>query len=177
LSWKASNAKLSFGVTNLEVIGTTLFALAGYNEIFRSTNNGNSWIQAKNNGLTYDINSFAIILSSGTASGSDIFAGTGYARGSIGGVYVSTDDGDNWSPCNDGLTNHEIGHLYSDGSNLFAATNGGLFISSNRGHSWSNISFGTILNTSAITAMTTYGQYLIIGTNGIGVWLYPLFQL
>ena len=55
--------------------------------VFRSTHNGDSWV-AINNGLE-----FPFVISLAVNADGDIFAGTFEG----GGVYRSTDDGENWT--------------------------------------------------------------------------------
>ena len=51
-----------------------------------------------------------------TTIGANLFAGTG------GGVFLSSNNGTNWSPVNDGLWNTGISSLAVIGTNLFAGT-------------------------------------------------------
>ncbi len=83
--------------------------------VFRSTNNGESWLQI-NTGLTEpDVFSLAI------NSDGDIFAGT-----RIGGVFRSTDNGDTWRPVNTGLAATFVRTLAINSSgDIFAGTFGG----------------------------------------------------
>jgi photosystem II stability/assembly factor-like uncharacterized protein len=165
-SWNVSNPKLSQPINYLCVLGTTLFAATGENGIFSLANNGNSWIPT-NFGLP---NTFINGL---VVAGKDIFAGVYQPPGnSSGGVYVSTNNGNSWTACNNGLTNHEIGVLSANGSNLFAGTLNGLYFSDNRGKLWTDISYGTKIDSLGVYAITTYGSYLLVASNGI--WLYPL---
>jgi hypothetical protein len=68
-------------------------------------------------------------------SGTNIFAGTDSS-----GVFLSSDNGENWYPSNNGLMNKEVLALAPSNSNMFAGTwGGGIFLSSNNGTSWSAI--------------------------------------
>jgi photosystem II stability/assembly factor-like uncharacterized protein len=67
--------------------------------------------------------------------GTNIFAGT-YG----GGVFLSTDNGSNWTPVNSGLLNHVVSSLAFSGSNIFAGTNGGgVFFSTDNGNNWTAV--------------------------------------
>lgn len=66
------------------------------------------------------------------ANDNSVFAGT-----FGGGVFKSTDFGENWFPVNIGLTNTNVLSLSFSGSNILAGTIGGLFLSTNSGISWS----------------------------------------
>lgn len=167
LSWNASIAKLSFSVNYLAVIGTTLFASGEYG-IFRSTNNGKSWTPTNSGLPNIFINGLAVV-------GKDIFAGIYQPpEDSSGGVYVSTNNGNSWTACNDGLTNHAIGQLYAGTSILVVGTLYGFFLSNNSGQYWTDISSAIAVDLSEITAIAIYGSDLFLGTNGNGIWLYPL---
>src|SRR5690348_16098652 len=78
------------------------------------------------------------------ANGSNLFAAT---RG--GGVFLSTDDGSNWMPLDNGLTNPYVNSLVVSGTNLFAGTTtvyggigGGVFRSTDNGATWTLASSG-----------------------------------
>ena len=62
------------------------------------------------------------------ASGTNLFAGD-YQDG----VFLSTDNGRNWTGMDSGLTNRNVNSLVVMGANLFAGTGGGVFISTNNG--------------------------------------------
>lgn len=70
----------------------------------------------------------------------DIFAGTSDTSR---GIFRSTDNGDNWSEINSGLTNTTVFALTINNSDdIFAGTfsgNGGVFRSSNNGSTWSPV--------------------------------------
>ena len=69
-----------------------------------------------NQGLT-NLSIRAIVM-----AGEALFAGT---QG--GGVFLSTDDGDNWTPINIGLICKTVRSLVVKGRNLFAGTDGGVW--------------------------------------------------
>lgn len=92
--------------------------------VYRSTDNGDNWIQTLTDGVfCIDIN-----------SNGHIFAGDG-------GVYRSTDNGDNWTQINTGMEGY-IGYSMAINSNgdIFVGTCGygdeGIFRSTDNGNSW-----------------------------------------
>jgi PKD repeat protein/photosystem II stability/assembly factor-like uncharacterized protein len=99
-------------------------------------------------------------------SGTNIFAGT-YG----GGVFLSTNDGANWTAVNTGLNNNNlIEALAVSGANLFAGTRGGgVFLSKNNGTSWAAVNTG--LTSTDIWALAVSGTNLFAGTWGGGVFL------
>ena len=99
------------------------------------------------------------------ASGTNLFAGT---RGD--GVFVSTNNGTNWTQGSIGLTNLSVWALAVSGTNLFAGTvGGGVFLSTNNGASWTQSSIG--LTNLSVWAFAVSGTNLFAGTSGGGVFL------
>ena len=134
-SWRAVNTGLtSSDVQALAVIGTNLYAGTQSNGtgggVFLSTNNGTSWT-AINNGLEntglsgyHSVSSFAI-------SGTNLFAGCepdiqgSYLGSNVNsGVFLSTNNGTNWTAVNTGLPDTAVYSLMVSGTNLFAGTSG-----------------------------------------------------
>lgn len=61
-----------------------------------------------------------------------MIAGTGYQ-----GVYISSDNGENWREANTGLpTGANIIKLYATSTHMYASTGGGLYFSADKGMSW-----------------------------------------
>jgi Secretion system C-terminal sorting domain len=65
--------------------------------------------------------------------GPNLFAGT------IGSVYLSTNDGKSWVPVNSGIGMPYVLSLTVHESQLFASTEGGVYLSTNDGKSWSDV--------------------------------------
>jgi hypothetical protein len=100
--------------------GTTLFAGTLGNGMWLSSDNGKSWSPTAGIGLTSrTIWSIAIAPFAGEISGTSCFAGTDS------GVFLSTNNGANWTRVNYGLTNVSIRALAVLGTNLFVGTWGG----------------------------------------------------
>jgi hypothetical protein len=103
-------------VYSLAVSGTNLFAGTDYYGVYRSTNNGTSWIQA-DSGLTYmDVHCLA-------PSGMNLFAGPFQ-----GGVFLSTNNGTSWIAYDTGLPQSiSVASFAFSASNVFAATGYGIW--------------------------------------------------
>jgi photosystem II stability/assembly factor-like uncharacterized protein len=99
-------------------------------------------------------------------NGNHLFAS---AMGS--GVYLSTDNGTNWTKANAGLTDTNVASLFVSGSNLFAGANGGgVFLSTNNGTSWTLTgALGT--NTSQVHNITAFNSKLFAGTLSSGIYV------
>ena len=97
-------------------------------------------------------------------------SGTNFFAATYSGVYLSTDNGTNWSAMNAGLTNLYIHSLAVSGTNLFAGTrDSGVFLSTNNGISWTPVNSGLTNNT--IYALAVSGTNLYAGTRDSGVFL------
>lgn len=106
---------------------TALYTSSTVNGAFRSTDNGANWP------LVNPVSPFGHIRSFGIKD-SKIFAGTNGA-----GVYVSTNDGLNWTQTS--LNNKVVFSIYTSGSNIYAGTaNSGIFLSTNDGVTWGLVS-------------------------------------
>ncbi|MHB1688609.1 MAG: WD40/YVTN/BNR-like repeat-containing protein [Ignavibacteriaceae bacterium] len=118
------------------------------------------WVQMPNGmGTTQYGSSFAV-------SGTNIFSGNWQG----GGVFLSTDNGESWTPINNGLTFPYVSSLAIIGTYIFAGTNGaGVFLSTNNGGSWGNVNSG--LTNTGVWSLTISGTKLFAGTNGSGVFL------
>ena len=120
-----------------------------------------------NTGLTNNI--YALNVLSLAINGNNIFAGT------RAGVYLSSNNGGNWTAVNTGLTDTTVNSLIIDGSNIFAGTgdgssnNGGIFLSSNNGSSWTAVNSG-LPNYAYINTFAIKGSDIFAGTS-VGVYL------
>jgi hypothetical protein len=100
-------------------------------------------------------------------SGTNLFAGTWG-----GGVFLSTDNGTNWTEVNTGLTNTNVRAFVVTSTNLFAGTDGGVFLSTDNGTSWTAVNSG--LTNLLVYSLAISGTNLFAGTIGSGVWSQPL---
>jgi hypothetical protein len=101
--------------------------------------------------------------------GTNIFAGT------TGGVFLSTNNGTNWTKVNNGLTNTSIYSFAISGTNIFAGTGSGVFLSMNFGTNW--IQLNNRLTNTYIVCLAVSGTDIFAGTDGAGVWKRPLSEL
>lgn len=128
---------------------STVFAgtLSG---LYRSTNNGVSWIKSVNG--AYETTIYDICI-----AGSDVFASFG------GVIYRSSDNGVNWNFVWNQITNSSIS-LFSTGNTIYAGSNHGIYKSTNRGTTWDSI----IVNTGGnfIEKLHLLGEHILRITNG-----------
>jgi len=94
-------------------------------------------------------------------SGTNIFAGTGYA-----GVLLSTNNGKNWSKT--GLTK-SVNGIVINGVDIFMLCSDGVFLSTDDGTSWTAVNEG--LPSSEVTTLVSSGTNIFTGTHDKGVFL------
>jgi photosystem II stability/assembly factor-like uncharacterized protein len=148
---QVSPSLYSFNV--MAVSGNNIYAGASVGPfggaVLLSTNNENSWTKIFSGNSV-----FALAI-----SGTNIFVGT------RNGIYLSSDNGTNWTQENHGLTNTYINSLTIYEDKIFACTNGGVFLSTNNGTDW--VQSG--LSGTWISSLTVSGSNIVAGT-GTGVY-------
>ena len=113
----------------------------------------------------------AVSPAPGGTGSTNLFAGT-----IGGGVFLSTNNGTNWTAVNTGLTNTDVRSFAISGTNLFAGTyGGGVFLSTNNGTNWTAVNTGlTNSSVHALVISSTVGETgatnLFAATDG-GVFL------
>jgi len=163
-TWGTSDAALAgANITTIAFTGSAVLAGASANVWF-STNGGVNWTQG----------SFVFMGSVGAfqSLGSHLFAAT------VAGAYRSTDNGQNWSPIDSGITGLSATALAVSGSTLFMGTfGGGVFRSTNDGGNWTAVNTG--LSYFTIDCLYVNGGYIYAGTGGsvAGIWHRPLSQI
>ncbi len=147
MNWTTVNNGLTdLTVQALYISNNNLFAGTYNGGIFLSTNNGSSWTLIKS---MYYVNAF-------TKIGSNLFVGTDSY------VYLSKDDGKNWTnvSMNTTFSPIRIYALTTIGTNLFAGlAYDGVWISTDLGKSWSQ------LNNNYIECLTTLNNKIFAGCN------------
>lgn len=138
----------------------TLFAI-GYenlydnNTIYRSTNSGESWTKVFVSTISY-YELFS--LSADSANG--IYAGT------YGGYYYSSDNGENWSLINPGITSWAVNSLvFNSLGNILIGVSDGIYLSSNAGFTWTQV-----LNRATFLIMT-YSNDTLFAATTVGVYI------
>jgi photosystem II stability/assembly factor-like uncharacterized protein len=96
------------------------------------------------------------------AQGARVFLGGGN------GAYRSTDNGNSWTLCINGLTSTNLYSIVSAQSKVFAGTSGGLFMSTNGGDSWTRSDSSTI--SKNVFGLAAYGTALFAGISSDGVY-------
>ena len=165
-SWTPVNYGFPFG-DNISVY--SLISIG--NDIFTGSDRGvfklvdTMWVE-KNSGLTDPY------VSSLVSSNNYLFAGGGISSS---GVYISSDNGENWSiaPSSPAATT-----ILTIGPNIFAGTFGdGVWLSTNYGSTWNQINDGFAGSAYYVLSLAANGQDIFAGTNAASVWKRPLSQI
>ncbi|MBK8983236.1 MAG: T9SS type A sorting domain-containing protein [Ignavibacteria bacterium] len=119
-------------VNHLLSTGQYIFAATSTNGIYRSDDNGATWIQ-KNTGLEN-----FLLVQTMSAWNNFVYAGT-----SGGGFFYSANFGDEWIQSNQGIGQLNVKVLMSDSTGVYAGLIfAGIFRSTNNGLSWSRFALG-----------------------------------
>ena len=103
--------------------------------------------------------------------GNKIFAGIGsFSMVKNGDVYVSSNNGNNWTALNKGFpANAEVNAIAISGNNVFAGTvgfpgfDGGMYLSPNNGSSWATLNLG--ITNFAVWSLAVSGNKIFAGTS------------
>jgi hypothetical protein len=151
--WVQTDGPEGGNVFCLTSIDTMLF-VGTENGVFRSVDNGVSW-----NPTTLDSRIVVSLAEMPNGdSGMNLFAGT-----LLGGVYLSSDNGNSWSDVNFGLGYKNVHTLAVKDTNLFAGTDDGVFLSPAYGTYWIPVSAG--LTNMHINTLAVIDTNLYAGTN------------
>ena len=111
--------------------------------------------KAVNNGLD-DTDIYSV-----TIGGRNLYAGAAGSKDNGGGVYVSTNNGKNWS--NYGLCCYSVYSIAVKGDYIFAGSSNGVYLSTDNGISWIEKNKG--LEYVLVYAVAVSGNKVFAGTN------------
>lgn len=154
---KGNTWTISAGLSNkyvkcLASDGSTVYAGTN-NGIYKSSDNGITWY---NTGLPdTEIRSLAV-------KGNTVFAAE---YSSAGGVYLSGDQGTNWTKLNNGLPASYVGALAASDNYIYAGVYwDGVYRSADNGSSWNAVNNGFTYSKD-IVAIAAKGNYVFAGSN------------
>ena len=139
--------------------GGVLF-VGTYGGVLKSTDTADTWVSPGNEGLPTDY-VFAI-----NATSTNLFAGLQYS-----GMYTSSDNGNTWTPSNNGLPPNNFGtNVITDieisGSNVLVSITGqGVYRSGNNGASWVTSGTGLPSNNTSRFAHTANYVFVSVGNS------------
>ena len=119
--WQQMNGPYGGYITCIATSGNITIAGTTDKGLYLTTNNGSNW-NSVNNGLAYDsINKVYYEVNALAIQGNYIYAGV--SNGDYrGGVYVSTNNGENWMAMNNGFINKEIHAIAINDTNIYAGS-------------------------------------------------------
>jgi photosystem II stability/assembly factor-like uncharacterized protein len=186
--WTQTNGPYGGNVNCFAKFDSVLYSGLSGAGVFKSINNGDSWININNN--LSDLNVNAIIISgsnifigcqgiylSSNSGNSWIFSGLGECgitsfasigsyifAGSGCGVYLTTNNGVNWVSKNNGLINTYVRCITVSEGKIYAGTDNGLYVSSNYGDNWQSLySSSTFISSVAVSNQNIYlGVYKFV---------------
>ena len=161
INWEYTSAGsriMSFGGKEIANSNPYIYAGTIRRGVFLSNDNGKTW---RNTGLNrHAIYSFLF-------NGNNLYAAAGFDASGYplaGGIFLSTDNGIDWSEVdnglNDGTFNYYINKLSVDGNDILAGTQWGLFKSANNGINWAAAG----LDNKFIKQIFVTGSYIIAAT-------------
>ncbi len=158
VSWTEKDNGIPFPeITTLAISGDTLFAGNAEDGGYWSTDTGNNWTRfiAVN---SPEMTSYSI-------NGNNILACTADWLNEKGGLYLTTNGGNNWSTLYTGST---VSNAITVENNIFAGTmNEGVLMSTDNGKSWKGANAGLPYN-AQVTVLAESGSNIYAGTtNGI----------
>lgn len=191
--WEPTNGPTGGSIQALASNYQYVFAGSWTGGVFRSSDNGFTWL-AVNTGLT-DTHILSIAVGKGdnvyignydgifrsTNNGNNWYKvnsaievrsismnsnGVLFAGAYLqGGVLRSTDDGENWFPINNGLTNTYVWPVTINSSNqVFVGTSGGVFRSTDNGDNWTLITNG-LTSHGIISLFCDFANNIFAGTS------------
>ena len=198
-SWSSSNSGITVPyIYALGFSGGNIIAGTGGGGVFTTTNSGANWSSSLplNNIVNHFYNSandvyvcvgpylyrssddgitwYSVVTANTTlkaiAETPRASGGTNFFVGSLDGMFLSTDNGTNWSTINNGLLYRNVNAVAVSGSNIFAGTeSGGVFLSDNDGTSWTEINSG-LPQSSSVRGLVVDGNYISAATAAGVVW-------
>lgn len=150
-SWTPMNMNIISGYYTFDMaaMGTELYVVNTY--AYRSTNYGASWIDISA-GLTQGAYSIAS------------YNNTLYA-GSLGTVYISTNNGANWTASTNNLPSTNINRIFASAGNILITSANKIYRSTNNGANWNAVAG---MQTRNIYNFTSVGSnYFACGDSGV----------
>ncbi len=146
-------------VNSMVVNENHIFAGTRYG-VFMTSNNGDNWFP-KNNGIDN------LVVLSLVINGKNIYAGTEY-----GGIFLSTDNGDDWKYI--GRKNTIIAAIIING-NYIITSGPGVYLSTDNGNNWTEKNSG--LENLGTKPIIINDDYIFAGTNEGGIFRAKLSDL
>ena len=164
VNWTSSNTGFpaSMWAADFAIMPGYIFAGTYSEGVFVSTDNGNNWVQ-KNNGIP-DLPFPTGLPHNYPTIQSLIISGTHVLAATVNGMYVSSDNGNNWSETDQGILATDITAITTNQTAVFAgAARTGMFVSTNNGTSWTRSNNG--LTSYDVLALATKGSSVFVSVS------------
>jgi photosystem II stability/assembly factor-like uncharacterized protein len=150
--WVHTNGPAGVDIRCLALSGPDLFAGTYGSGVYLSTNKGTTWTPLRTDLPPYKyINCLAV-------DGENVYAGT------VSGVFVSSNNGANWSATT-GVTGIDIHAFAVSGVNVFAGTwDYGAFLSTDHGRNWTAVNAGLPTDLLTVHSLASTGTTVFAGT-------------
>ena len=148
--WIKTESQLNSVVNSLSWVGNDIWATTRNLGLYKSTDNGNSWLHSSKGLVDINITSFA-------ANNGKLFAGC------ENGLYRSTDKGQNWSHINHSMADGRILDLLSNNESIYVAVENALYRSSDGGNNW--LQFQKGISDATSVYFTATGNRVFAGTS------------
>ena len=156
--WTQTSGPTGSTIIKLVVVNSDLFAAISRTSIYRSSDDGNTWIHSDSAalpGYLRDLFQLDSTLVAATDSG----------------IFLSTTGGVTWSPVSGELPHSYYNRATSHGAFIFAGTYfNGVYRSSDTGKTWQTSNNG--LPDKRVLSLTSTGPNLLIGVDGDSIGLY-----
>ena len=131
-----------------------------YRNLYKSTDNGNTWTEVFN--INSDYNQITSILITGSESNYNIYFGVDRA-----GVYIPDNIG-SWIPINLGVSSVNSIAFSADGNTLYAGTYNGVYQSTDGGNNWTGPLNGTeMISVANLAIVDNNTMFATTSSNGV----------
>ncbi len=129
----------SANIYDFTSIDSVFYCATSFNGVYKSTNNGVSWLPANEGMGPKDVYSI-------TYTGSSLIAGTHYS-----GNYRSSDGGEMWMEADAGFpAGAAVTAMTASGSNIYAGTRDGIFRTTDNGDTWTKLTGNDTVNYAVV---------------------------
>jgi hypothetical protein len=94
-------------------------------------------------------------------------------------VFISVNNGTNWSALNNGITSANINSFAVSGTNIFAGATDGVYLLTNNGTLWLNRGQGLVgvNSNSSVSSLLVVNNFIYAGLSGNSVWKRSLTEI
>ena len=154
--WSKLSEDINFNISSLISHGDYLFTGSTSEGVYRSSDNGNTWLQINNNLTSTNVQEILLYknyLMVGTSNG----------------LFASDNNGVQWADKSGNLEDKRITTIIEFTDSLIVGTQNGIFMSSDTAKTWNSKSSG--LNSKIISDIVSVNNKLFASTSGGGIYV------